>query len=143
MAAITVARSEAFAIGELSGLTGVHIETIRYYERIGMSPPPPRTAGGRRVYGNDHARTLTFIRRARELGFTLEEIRTLLELSRSKSTSCNEVQKLAGLHLESVRFKLADLAALETILAETLAKCASNASPDCPVLDMLGSPSRV
>ncbi len=137
METITSARAEALAIGELSRLAGVHIETIRYYERVGMSPPPPRSAGGRRVYGQNHARILAFIRRARELGFTLEEIRTLLELNRAKPVSCAEVQKLAGLHLESVRSKLADLATLEYILAKTLAKCVSDVSPDCPVLDML------
>jgi DNA-binding transcriptional MerR regulator len=73
--------SEALPIGELSRRTGVHIETIRYYERIKMLPAPPRTASGRRVYGLTETQTLAFIRRSRELGFTLDEIRTLLALS--------------------------------------------------------------
>ena len=71
----------AASIGELSRLTGVNIETIRYYERINMMPHPPRTASGRRVYGEVETRTLSFIRRSRELGFTLDEIRALLALS--------------------------------------------------------------
>jgi MerR family mercuric resistance operon transcriptional regulator len=74
MRPITDARAEGLMIGELSRQTGVHIETIRYYEKINMLPAPPRTAGGRRVYGPVETRTLAFIRRARELGFTLDEI---------------------------------------------------------------------
>ena len=66
------------SIGELSRLTGVHIETIRYYERVKILPTPPRTEGGRRAYGQSHRRTLGFIRRARDLGFSLDEIRALL-----------------------------------------------------------------
>jgi DNA-binding transcriptional MerR regulator len=81
MKPITNARAEELTIGELSGLTAVNIETIRYYERIKMLPAPPRTASGRRVYGPTETRTLAFIRRSRELGFTLDEIRALLVLS--------------------------------------------------------------
>src|SRR4051794_1328669 len=92
MPVITSARAGVLLIGELSRLTGVHTETIRYYERIGMLAVPPRTAGGRRLYENKHVRTLAFIRRARELGFTLDEIRTLLELSGSELPSCAEVR---------------------------------------------------
>ncbi|MGQ0485882.1 MAG: MerR family transcriptional regulator [Hyphomicrobiales bacterium] len=145
MAAITNARAEAISIGELSRRTGVHIETIRYYEKIKMLPAPPRTEGGRRVYGPDHARTLAFIRRARELGFTLDEVRALIELSASEGSSCAEVEEIASRHLESVRAKLADLARLESILSETVARCAGNLSSVCPVLDVLvtpGSPIR-
>ncbi|MEH2525380.1 MULTISPECIES: MerR family transcriptional regulator [unclassified Bradyrhizobium] len=80
MSAITSPRAENISIGELSKLSGVNIETIRYYERIKMLPAPPRTATGRRVYGPAEKRTLAFIRRSRDLGFTLEEIRALLDL---------------------------------------------------------------
>ena len=140
MAVITNARAEGLSIGELSRRTGVHIETIRYYERIMMLPAPPRTGGGRRVYGAEQLRTLAFIRRARELGFTLDEIRALIELNTSEGATCAEVREIAINHLESVRAKLADLARLETILAETIARCAGNLSPACPVLDMLATP---
>jgi len=141
MPAITSARAGSLAIGELSRLTGVHIETIRYYERVGMLIAPSRTAGGRRLYDHGYVRTLAFIRRARELGFTLEEIRVLVELSGSERPSCAEVRKIASHHLEDVRRKLADLTRLEAILAETVARCVRNASPVCPVLDMLSNGS--
>jgi len=80
MRTITSSGAENISIGELSKLSGVNIETIRYYERIKMLPPPPRTASGRRLYGAVEKRTLSFIRRSRDLGFTLEEIRALLAL---------------------------------------------------------------
>jgi MerR family mercuric resistance operon transcriptional regulator len=134
---ITDMRAASLSIGELSRLTGVHIETIRYYERIKMLPAPPRTAGGRRTYGPSHRRTLGFIRRSRDLGFSQDEIRALLDLGNSERASCAEVQKIASLHLVSVRAKLADLARLESVLSETLARCAGNLAPTCPVLDML------
>src|SRR5258708_14417025 len=80
MRTITSSRAETFSIGELSKDTGVNIETIRYYERIKMLPAPPRAANGRRVYGPTEKRTLAFIRRSRDLGVALEEIRALLAL---------------------------------------------------------------
>src|SRR6516164_777444 len=80
MRSITNARAERLAIGELSGLTDVNIETIRYYERIKILPAPPRTTGGRRSYDHTHARILAFIRRSRELGFSLDQVRALLRL---------------------------------------------------------------
>jgi MerR family mercuric resistance operon transcriptional regulator len=125
------------SIGELSRLTGVHIETIRYYERVKMLPAPPRTEGGRRAYGQSHRRTLGFIRRARELGFSLDEIRALLDLDGSRRPSCAVAREIASLHLINVRAKLADLARLETILSEAVAQCAVNVTPACPILDIL------
>ena len=98
----------ALAIGELSRRTGVNIETIRYYERIKMLPAPPRTPSGRRVYGPGETRSLTFIHRSRELGFTLDEIRALLALSRGDgNNTCAEVRQLAADHLADVRAKIA------------------------------------
>ena len=88
MTAITVSRAENVAIGELSRLSGVNIETIRYYERVKMLAPPPRTAGGRRIYGSNDLRILVFIRRARELGFSLDDIRALLRLGGPEKASC-------------------------------------------------------
>ncbi|MCX8252656.1 MerR family transcriptional regulator, mercuric resistance operon regulatory protein (plasmid) [Beijerinckiaceae bacterium RH AL1] len=141
MTSITDARAEALSIGELSRRTGVHIETIRYYEKIDMLPAPPRTDGGRRVYGNTHARTLAFVRRARELGFMLSEVRTLLDLGAPERASCAEVREIASAHLASVRTKLADLVKLEAILAGAVARCTGDATPACPVLDILDSHS--
>ena len=137
MSAITSPRAENISIGELSKYSGVNIETIRYYERIKMLPAPPRTASGRRVYGPAEKRILAFIRRSRELGFTLDEIRALLDLGGPERASCADVHKIASAHLAKVRSKLSDLAKLEAFLSETVARCADGAAPDCPVLDIL------
>jgi MerR family mercuric resistance operon transcriptional regulator len=110
-------------IGELSRLSGVNIETIRYYERIKMLPAPQRTASGRRVYAASELRMLAFIRRARELGFSLNEIRALLRLGAPGMASCSEVKVIATHHLEDIRAKLADLKKLERLLAKTVARC--------------------
>ncbi|MGG6547635.1 UNVERIFIED_CONTAM: MerR family transcriptional regulator, partial [Prevotella sp. 15_C9] len=83
-------------IGKLSELTGVNIETIRYYERIGMLPAPPRTVSGRRIYDSTDVRTLAFIRRSRELGFSLDEIRSLIRLSGPAKATCREVREIAA-----------------------------------------------
>ena len=134
---ITTSRGEHLAIGELSRLSGVKIETIRYYEKIGMLPPPPRTESGRRIYGQVEMRTLAFIRRARELGFSLDEIRALLGLAAPGKASCADVRAIATHHLEDIRAKMADLAKLEQLLAKTIARCSGKRVPDCPVLDIL------
>ena len=137
MRSMTSSRAETLSIGELSKNTGVNIETIRYYERIKMLPAPPRAANGRRLYGPAETRTLAFIRRSRDLGFTLEEVRALLALGGPDRAPCAEVHKIASAHLASVRNKLSDLVKLESILAETVARCSDGATPDCPVLNIL------
>jgi MerR family mercuric resistance operon transcriptional regulator len=125
------------SIGKLSRLTGVNIETVRYYERIGMLPRPRRTASGRRIYGAAEARTLAFIRRARELGFALAEIRALLALGAPGKATCAEVREIAAHHLARIRTKIADLEKLEGLLAGTVAKCSGRRVPECPVIDVL------
>lgn len=137
MRAITVSRAEHLPIGELSRLSGVNIETIRYYERVKMLPAPPRTASGRRVYGSPDVRILAFIRRSRELGFSLDEIRALLRLGVPGKASCGEVKEIAAHHLKDIRARIADLVKLECLLAKTIARCSGNRVPDCPVLDIL------
>lgn len=137
MRSITVSCGEALPIGDVSRLSGVNIETIRYYERIKMLAIPQRTARGRRVYGPMDIRILTFIRRSRELGFSLDEIRTLLRLGAPEKASCREVRDIAAHHLEEIRGKLADLRKLERLLAKTVAACMGGSAPDCPVLDIL------
>jgi MerR family transcriptional regulator, mercuric resistance operon regulatory protein len=136
MRPITASRAE-LTIGKLSKLTGVNIETIRYYERIKMMPPPPRTASGRRLYDSTHLRMLAFIRRSRELGFSLDEIRALIRLGGPEKATCREVRKVATHHLQDIRAKLADLRKLEHLLAKTVAQCSGKTVPDCPVLDIL------
>ena len=134
---ITSLGVENVSIGELCKLSVVNIETIRYYERNKMLPTPSRTTSGRRVYGPAEKRTLAFIRRFRELGFALEEIRALLALGGPERAPCADVHKIAGAHLANVRKKLSDLVKLQAILAETVAQCSGGATPDCPVLDIL------
>lgn len=125
-------------IGELARASGVHLETIRYYERIGLMPHPARTSGGHRAYDDQHLQRLRFIRRARELGFTLDQIRELLSLSEKAGQPCNAVVEIANAHLEEIRRKIADLARLERILSEAVSRCAATAvGPDCAVLQML------
>ena len=137
MRPITASRPDGVPIGELSRRTGVHIETIRYYEKIKMLPAPGRTRGGHRVYGAQETRVLAFIRRGRELGFTLDEIRALLDLSGPGRASCAEVRAIARRHLDDIRAKINDLTRLEGILGRTVARCSGKKVPDCPVLDIL------
>jgi MerR family mercuric resistance operon transcriptional regulator len=130
----------ALTIGELSRRTGVNIETIRYYERIKMVPAPPRTASGRRVYGPGQTQSLAFIRRSRELGFTLDEIRALLALSAENGQgACAEVRELAAGHLAEVRAKIADLRAMERVLADAVRSCDAGELPGCPLIDVLSA----
>ena len=122
----SVARTspETLSIGELSRRTGVNIETIRYYERVKMLPAPLRTSNGRRVYGPTEIRSLTFIRRSRELGFTLDEIRALLALSVADGkNTCDEVRQVAARHLADIRTKIADLRAMARVLADAVQRC--------------------
>lgn len=142
MDTITHSRGGTFPIGELSRLTGVNIETIRYYERIGMLPAPPRTEGGRRVYDHHHARVLAFIRRGRELGFTLDEINALLALGGPERAPCGEVRGIATKHLDDIRAKIADLRKLERLLGQTIDRCEGGTTPECPVLDILSPEPR-
>ena len=129
---------ESLAIGELSRCTGVNIETIRYYERIKMLPAPPRTSSGRRVYGPTEIRTLTFIRRSRELGFTLDEVRALLALSAEDgNNTCGEVRQVAARHLADIRAKIGDLRAMARVLSEAVQRCDAGEMPGCPLIDTL------
>lgn len=128
----------SLTIGKLAELARVHLETIRYYERIGLMPEPGRTPGGYRSYEDGHVRRLSFIRRSREVGFNIEEIKALLALAEPGQVSCAEVRALTMAHLDDVRTKIADLRRLESILAETVDQCSGSDTPACPVLDMLG-----
>lgn len=131
---------ESIAIGELSRRTGVNIETIRYFERVGVLPKPPRTSAGRRIFGADHVRALGLIRRARELGFTPAEVRAILSLGGPGPTSCNEVREIAAHHLERIRAKMADLVQLERLLASAIDRCEGDDAATCAVIDMLDQP---
>ena len=121
----------------LARATGCNLETIRYYETIGVMPDPPRDPNGYRSYGEDDVRRLRFVMRARDLGFSLEEIRGLLSLVDSRSQTCAEVESVAAAHLKDVRDKIADLQRIEKALSGTVAQCSGTDVPDCPVLDAL------
>ena len=124
---------------ELARRTGCNLETIRYYEKIGMMPEPPRTGAGYRVYDEEQVSRLRFILRARELGFSLEDVRGLLGLVVGGTQTCAEVKTRTERHLADVRAKIADLRRIERVLAETASQCSGDNVPECPVLEALAS----
>jgi MerR family mercuric resistance operon transcriptional regulator len=133
----TTTRSPGRNIGALSKRTGCHIETIRYYERIGLMQPAARSAGGHRLYGEVQSRRLGFIRRTRELGFTLDQVRTLLKLVDGGRYTCAQVKRITVHHLDEVRRKVVDLRKIERALAEMAAQCEGGTVPKCPIIDAL------
>jgi MerR family transcriptional regulator, mercuric resistance operon regulatory protein len=124
-------------IGDLSKRTGCNIETIRYYERIGLMPPATRSDGGHRLYGGAEAKRLRFIRRTRQLGFTLDEVRTLLRLVDGGRYTCAQVKRITIHHVDDVRRKIADLGKIERVLREMAAHCDGGTVPRCAVIDAL------
>lgn len=126
-----------YAIGEMSRRSGVKIETIRYYERSVLMPQPDRTPGGNRQYNHDQLKRLTFIRRSRELGFSIAEIRALLDLVDRRDFICSEVHDMTVAHLATVQNKITDLKRLEKALKKMAAECRSGDVPDCPIIDTL------
>tara|TARA_R110002094_G_scaffold180570_1_gene158865 strand:- start:1175 stop:1579 length:405 start_codon:yes stop_codon:yes gene_type:complete len=125
-----------FGIGALSRETGCNIETIRYYERIGLIPEPPRSNGGHRSYSRDHLRQLAFIMRSRALGFSISEIRQLLSLM-DDNNSCEQVQSITVRHLKEINRKIEELTRLRSVLERAAEKCACGTATDCPVIDIL------
>jgi MerR family mercuric resistance operon transcriptional regulator len=133
-------RHGGIAIGELSRRTGCNVETIRYYERIGLLPSPDRY-GRYRSYASADIKRVTFVRRARELGFTLDEVRALLVLSATDGRSiCAEVREISTTHLADVRARIADLRAIERVLAAAIRQCDMGKQPGCPLIEVLSRP---
>lgn len=128
----------AIAIGELSRRTGCNIETIRYYERIGILPKADRR-GRYRSYAKADTERLLFVRRARELGFTLDEIRALLGIATTGQVSCAEARDIAASHLVKVRARLIDLRRMERVLASTVRACDTDDHTGCPLIDTLSA----
>ncbi len=126
-----------FTIGWLAGRTNCKVQTIRYYEQIGLMPVARRSSGNRRLYGPKHADRLTFIRHSRELGFSLDAIRDLLSLSDNPDQSCCAADKLAGAHLADVNIRIARLEALKTELERMVEQCAGGKISDCRVIEVL------
>lgn len=124
-------------IGELASATTTKVETVRYYEKIGLLPPPARTSANYRAYGSEHLARLSFIRRARDLGFTLEAVRELLTLSDDKAQSCEAVDSIAQSHLTEIDRKIGDLSALRSELDRVLGSCRHGTIGDCKIIETL------
>jgi MerR family mercuric resistance operon transcriptional regulator len=129
-------------VGAIAARTGVNIETMRYYERIGILPKPFRSDGGHRIYTTQQEQRLSFIRRSRELGFSLDEVRALLSLSEADHQNCAAVYDLTVSHLGQVRQKIADLKRMERALKSMAAECAQGTLPQCPIIETLSAPAR-
>lgn len=125
-------------IGELSKATGTNVETIRYYERIGLLPAPLRTAANYRSYGEAHRTRLAFVRHSRELGFTIDEIRSLLDLSDNPGRECSEADRIATSHHVQVEAKIAQLEKLRDELGRIVGRCRGGVAADCRVIEALG-----
>lgn len=128
---------DSISRGKLAGLARVNAETIRYYEKAGLMPSPPRSAGGHRVYSQIHVRRLAFIRRCRELGFNLEEIRDLLSLVDGGKYTCGEVLELTRAHISEIQLKIRDLQKMKKTLVELSRQCSGKEAPQCPIVDTL------
>ncbi len=125
------------SIGELADATGTKVETVRYYERIGILPAPKRTSGNYRAYSAGHLARLSFIRRARDLGFTLDQVRALLALADQKKQDCGTVDALAREHLADIDRKISDLKALRRELSGLIGQCKQGTIADCRILSAL------
>jgi len=134
-----VSRKSGLLRGVLAKQSGVNSETIRYYEKIGLMPDPIRSEGGHRLYNDTHLRRLLFIRRCRELGFILEEIRGLLELVDEGDYTCAEVRERTIVHLDDVRQKIRDLQKMQRTLKIMVSQCDGGLVPECPIIDTLFS----
>ena len=130
------------SIGELSRRTGVLVTTIRYYETADLMPPPPRTEGGRRRYGQADVERLAFIRHARELGFEVDAIRELLALAAQPERSCAEVDVIARRHLAAVERRIERLTALQGELSRMIGACSHGRVGECRVIEVLSDHGR-
>jgi len=124
-------------IGDLARATGTKVETIRFYEAEGLIPPPARSSGNYRIYEQAHLARLSFIRRARDLGFTLDQVRTLLRLADDRDAPCAEVDAITTAHVTEIDRKLADLQALRGELVRRLDSCAGSTIADCRIIEAL------
>jgi MerR family mercuric resistance operon transcriptional regulator len=127
-------------ISSAAAASGCHLETIRYYERIGLLNAPSRTASGYRVYGPADVERLRFITRGRDLGFSLDEIRSLLRLAEDQALSCGEVDRFARQHLQDIHSRIADLERMARELERTIGTCGGGQRGECTILDTLRQP---
>lgn len=131
--------SVQFSIGQIAKQTKCKVETVHYYEKIGLMPEPPRTQGGHRIYTLSHVKRLHFVRRCRELGFSIEQIKELLKFIDEPNHYCGEVKAMAMLHAKEVQQKIDDLNRLKLALNDMIYQCkGTNYSiKDCPIIDAL------
>ncbi len=132
---------ENHAIGWLAERTNTKVQTIRYYEQIGLMPTPPRSAGNRRLYERGHVDRLAFIRHSRQLGFSLDQIREFLALSDDANRPCDEVDAIAQVHLEDVRNKISRLQGFEKELKRMIGECAGGRISGCRIIEVLSDHS--
>lgn len=124
-------------IGEIASATASNVETVRYYEKIGLLPLPARDAANYRSYGREHLARLSFIRRARDLGFTLDQVRELLGLADRRDQSCAAVDAIATAHLAEIDRKIADLQSLRSELGRLLGDCRQGTVAECLIIETL------
>lgn len=134
--------AQPLTIGALADLTGTKVETIRYYERLGLLTAPARTSGNYRSYEHSHLARLSFIRRARDLGFSLDQVRVLLGLADQKDRSCESVDAIAREHLAEVERKIADLKGLRRELDSLISQCRQGTIAECRILEALAPKRR-
>ncbi|MBS0639850.1 MAG: helix-turn-helix domain-containing protein [Proteobacteria bacterium] len=134
-------QGRTYTIGELARDTGTKVETVRWYERDGIMPAPIRTAGGHRVYTEAHRNRLAFVRHARELGFSLQDVRELLQLTDDPEGSCATADGIARQHLASVQSRISRLQALEAELTRMVDACSGGRVADCHVIEILADHS--
>ena len=128
---------DILSIGELASRAGCLVETVRYYERAGIMPSPPRSEGGHRQYTFEHLKRLSFVRRCRDLGINLERTRGLLGLVDEGGDTCVQVEAIARDHLAEIRRKLSDLRKMERVMIDMVAACDEGEIPDCPIIEAL------
>lgn len=131
--------SGGFTIGELARRTGVPAKTIRYYEETNLIPAAERTANGYRRYGDRAVHLLRFVKRARDLGFSVHDVGGLLALWGDDTRASAEVKSLAARHLADIEAKIAGLVGMRDTLRDLVDKCHGDGRPDCPILDDLGT----
>ncbi len=129
---------KSLTIGRAARLGGVGVETMRFYEREGLIPEPPRTFSGYRQYPQETVSRVRFIKRAQELGFTLKEVRELLSFRASPRASCRDVKEKAGIRMEDIDRKIEDLRRMKRALSKLMAACEGRGSvSECPILDAM------
>ena len=136
---MNISEKTKYSVGDLAAACDCKVETVRYYEKTGLMPEPPRTIGGHRVYSLEHLKRLVFIRRSRELGFTIEQVSELLCFVDEPGHSCGEVKAMSMLQARGVQDKINHLKRLQKALNDMAARCKGRnyKIKDCPIIDAL------